>query len=352
MRIVLTGGGTAGHIIPNIALLPKLRQNYERILYIGSAQGMEKDLVCAQNIPFRAIPCEKFRRKFSLENLKIPYRVYSGYRQAKEILREFSPDVVFSKGGYVSLPVVYAAHSLKIPVVAHESDFTPGLANRLSGRCCTCICTTFEQTAAGVKHGVYTGSPIRSELYRGNRSVLHSLPFSGKKKILLCMGGSSGAEAINRSLRSIKDRLPYHIIHLTGKGKAVPSENTADYFQIEYTHHIEDYLSVADLVISRAGSNAIFELLALRKPALLIPLPKAASRGDQIDNAKYFRDQGLSHMLLQENINDESLHQAILDTEQDRSRLIHNMTLYPRPDGTDLIIQQILQASHRQNLQK
>lgn len=341
----MTGGGTAGHIIPNIALLPKLKQNFEHILYIGSEKGMEKDLISAQDIPFRTITCEKFRRKLTLENLKIPYRVYSGYRQAKTILEEFTPDVVFSKGGYVSLPVVYAAHSLKIPVVAHESDFTPGLANRLSARCCTRICTTFEQTASKLKRGVYTGSPIRSDLYHGSRSVLRSLPFSGKKPILLCMGGSSGAASLNDVLRRIKQKLPYHIIHLTGTGKAIPSENTSDYFQIEYTHHIEDYLAAADLVISRAGSNAIFELLALRKPTLLIPLPKTASRGDQIDNAKYFTEKGLSHMLLQEDLTDTTLYDAILSTDHDRANLIRNMTLYPKSDGTEQIVQQILQAA-------
>ncbi len=317
-RIVLTGGGTAGHVTPNIALLPSLKAAGFEVYYIGSYNGMEKELIEAQGIPYYGISSGKLRRYFDVKNLTDPFRVIKGFSEAVTLLKEIKPDVVFSKGGFVSVPVVTAAGRLHIPTVCHESDMTPGLANKLSFPSATKICCTFEETKDKLpaKKAVVTGSPIRSELLQGNISkALSYTGFHGEKPVLLVVGGSLGAVAVNEAIRRILPELlkEFDVVHLCGKGKLDPTLHSLEgYVQYEYvSEELRDLFALSDIVVSRAGSNAICELLALHKPNLLIPLSAAVSRGDQVLNAKSFERKGYSIVLEEEQMTDASLLQTI-----------------------------------------
>ncbi len=291
-KIVLTGGGTAGHVTPNIALMPKLIQHDFSISYIGSYEGMEKAMIEATGTPYFGIATGKFRRYFDLKNFTDPFRVIKGYFEAKSHLKQIRPDVLFSKGGFVSVPVVLAAKRLHIPTIIHESDITPGLANRICIPSASKICCNFPETIAYLPENkaVLSGSPIRRELFDGDRAKgLAFCGFNTEKPILLIVGGSLGAAAVNQAVRSILPELlkDYQVIHLCGKGKLDPSlDNIDGYVQYEFiSAELPDLMAAADLVISRAGANAICELVALCKPNILIPLPATSSRGDQILNA-------------------------------------------------------------------
>lgn len=302
-RIVLTGGGTAGHVTPNIALLPKLKELDYDIHYIGSYEGIEKKLMEDYEIPYYGIATGKFRRYFDPKNFSDPFRVIKGYSEARKILKQLKPDIVFSKGGFVSVPVVRAAASLKIPCIIHESDMTPGLANKLCIPVAEKICCNFPETLKDLpeEKAVLTGSPIREELSLGNKiAALDLCGFTANKPVIMVIGGSLGAANVNKAVR---DALPhlledFQIVHICGKEKM---DNllltTSGYKQFEYVKsELKDIFAMADIVISRAGANAICELLALQKPNILIPL-KAGSRGDQILNAKSFESQGFSIVL-------------------------------------------------------
>lgn len=324
-RIVLTGGGTAGHVTPNIALLPSLKKAGFEVFYIGSYNGMEKDLIEAQGIPYYGISSGKLRRYFDLKNLTDPFRVMKGFSEATSILKELKPDVVFSKGGFVTVPVVTAAGRLHIPTVCHESDMTPGLANKLSFPSATKICCTFEETKDKLpaKKAVVTGSPIRAELLEGNISkALAYTGFHGEKPVLLIVGGSLGAVAVNEAIRHILPELlkEFDVIHLCGKGKLDPTlHNTEGYVQYEYVNEeLRDLFALSDIVVSRAGSNAICELLSLNKPNLLIPLSAKVSRGDQVLNARSFEKKGYSIVLEEEQMTDASLLQSIRNLYNNR----------------------------------
>ena len=300
-RIVLTGGGTAGHVTPNIALFPKLREEGYDIHYIGSHDGIEKKLMEDYQIPYYAISTGKLRRYFDPKNFSDPFRVIKGYSEAKRILKTLQPDVVFSKGGFVSVPVVRAAAALKIPCIIHESDMTPGLANKLCIPVATKVCCNFPETLQNLppQKAVLTGSPIREELTKGNKfKAMEICHFSSGKPIVLVIGGSLGASGVNKLVRDALPQLleDFQVAHICGKDKV---DNllltTPGYKQFEYVkEELKDLFAMADVVISRAGANAICELLALRKPSLLIPLPATSSRGDQILNAKSFEAQGFS----------------------------------------------------------
>lgn len=299
-KIVLTGGGTAGHITPNIALLPRLKQLGYEVSYIGSYDGMEKRLLEDFDIPYFGIATGKFRRYFDLKNFTDPFRVLKGYKEARRILKELNPDVVFSKGGFVAVPVVRAAASLKIPCIIHESDMTPGLANKLCIPVAAKVCCNFPETLTGLpsEKAVLTGSPIREELSRGNKiAALNMCGFSTSKPVLMVIGGSLGAASINQAVREALPHLlkDFQVVHICGRDKIDNLLlNTKGYKQFEYLKtELKDVFAMADVVVSRAGANAICELLALRKPNLLIPL-SAGSRGDQILNAKSFESQGYS----------------------------------------------------------
>ena len=319
MKIILTGGGTAGHISPHIALYKDLSRHFDKIAYIGSSGGMEEGMIKENlHIPFFSVTVTKFDRGHLLSNFRIPYLLYKGIKDSEKILLEEKPDVIFSKGGYVSLPVVLAARKLRIPVVSHESDLSMGLANKLMKGSCKCICTTFEKTAKKVgRKGRFTGAPVREDMIKSKEESRKILGINTKKPVLLITGGSSGSRAINDCVRQSLHELMkyYYIIHLTGKNNFHKGfDCLRDYRQVEFTNDMPHFIGAADVVVTRAGSNTIFELALARKPMLLIPLPKKASRGDQILNAKYFRKQGLANMLLQEEMDTRTLVDEINQT--------------------------------------
>ena len=315
----MTGGGTAGHVTPNIALMPALQKEGYEISYIGSYDGIEKRLIEEQNIPYYGISSGKLRRYFDVKNFSDPFKVLKGYGQSIKLLKRIKPDVVFSKGGFVSVPVVLAARHCHIPAIIHESDITPGLANRIAIPKATKICCNFPETLKYLPadKAVLTGSPIRSNLFTGDKERAFALcKFEDhSKSTLLVVGGSSGSKVINTAIRNLLPELikTYNIIHLCGKGN-VDNEllDTIGYTQFEYAdEELSDMFALADLVISRAGANAICELLALHKPNILIPLSAAASRGDQILNANSFRSQGFSYVLEEEELTNTTLLEAI-----------------------------------------
>lgn len=308
-RIVLTGGGTAGHVTPNIALIPKLKELGYDIHYIGSYDGIEKRLIEEMGIPYYGISSGKLRRYFDVKNFSDPFKVAKGYFQARGLMKKLKPDIVFSKGGFVAVPVVLSAKSKHIPVIIHESDMTPGLANKLSLPSAACVCCNFPETLNYIPDGkaVLTGSPIRQELLKGDkergRAFCH---FNTEKPVIMVIGGSQGSVAVNNAIRGILPELlkKYQVIHLCGKGKIDSSkEHLEGYIQFEYIEkELTDLFALTDVCVSRAGANAICELLALRKPNLLIPLSANASRGDQILNAESFENQGFSEVLSEENL--------------------------------------------------
>jgi len=331
-RIVLTGGGTAGHVTPCIALLPELQKEGFDIQYIGSYNGIEKKLIEEYHIPYHGISSGKLRRYFDPKNFSDPFKVMKGYLEASKLMKQLKPDIVFSKGGFVTVPVVFAAKRHKIPVIIHESDMTPGLANRLALPSATKVCANFPETVKYLPadKAVLTGTPIRKELFSGNQiKGLDFCGFSANKPVILIIGGSTGSRAINEIIRGILPTLlrDYQVIHLCGKGNLDERfTETSGYVQFEYIkEELSDLLAAADLVISRAGANAICELLALRKPNILIPLPAASSRGDQILNAESFERQGYSYVLKEEDMSLSSLLPAIKTVMDQRQDYINAM---------------------------
>jgi len=306
-KIILTGGGTAGHVTPNIALIPHLKEAGYEIVYIGSYEGIEKRLISDfPEIPYYGIATGKFRRYLDIKNLTDPFRVIKGYAEAKKILQKEKPDVLFSKGGFVSVPVVRAAASLHIPCIIHESDMTPGLANKLCIPVAQKVCCNFPETLKMLpeEKAVLTGSPIREELSSGNKiAALELCKFTVSKPVVMVIGGSLGAASINQAVRDALGALlqDFQVVHICGKDKVDNLLlNVNGYKQFEYLKaELKDVFAMADVIISRAGANAICELLALKKPNLLIPLPAGSSRGDQLLNAASFESQGYS-MVIQE----------------------------------------------------
>ena len=315
-HIVLTGGGTAGHVTPNIALIPRLKELGYEISYIGSYDGIEKKLIEEMNIPYYGISSGKLRRYFDLKNFTDPFRVLKGFGEAKKLLKQLKPDVVFSKGGFVTVPVVIAAGRRKIPTIIHESDMTPGLANKICIPSATKVCCNFPETVKSLPadKAVLTGTPIRQELLNGSKEAAREFcGFTDDKPVLMVIGGSLGAASVNENIRKILPELlkEFQVIHLCGKGKM--DESLKD-------------TKGSDIVISRAGANAICELNALKKPNLLIPLSANASRGDQILNARSFERQGFSMVLEEEEITESTLLNAIRELYQNRESYVHAMS--------------------------
>lgn len=344
-RIILTGGGTAGHVTPNIALIPRLLELGYDIQYISSYQGIEKELIEPFGIPYHGISSGKLRRYFSVQNFTDPFRVLKGFGEAKRLIKELQPDVIFSKGGFVSVPVVLAGKHNKVPTIIHESDMTPGLANKIAIPSATKVCCNFPETLEHLPKdkAVLTGSPIRQELLSGNRIAAMDLcHFSADKPVILVIGGSLGSVAVNNAVRLALPELLEHfqIVHLCGKGKVDDSlTSMKGYTQFEYIKdELRDIFALADIVISRAGANAICELLALRKPNLLIPLSANASRGDQILNARSFERQGFSMVLEEEELTKESLLEAVRKLYNDRSRFMDAMRDSNQQNSIDTII--------------
>ena len=340
MNIILTGGGTAGHVTPNLALIPFLQNEGFCVHYIGMKNSIEESLICAcPNVTFHSVRSGKFRRYFSWKNFSDPFRVLAGILDARHIIQTVQPAAIFSKGGFVTVPVAFAAKQLRIPFLLHESDYTPGLANRIAIRSASKVLVTFEDTLPHTRSkGICTGTPIRSELFAGHaQRGKQYLQFFDEKPILLCMGGSQGAVAINHALReALPLLLPrFNIVHLCGASNLDSACSHEGYRQFEYMQdELPDIMAAADVVVSRAGANSIFEFLAVGLPALLIPLPKSSSRGDQILNAHYFSRKGYASILEQENLTSESLAQAVQSLYANRHQYITTMAQSPQKNGT------------------
>lgn len=329
-KIVLTGGGTAGHVTPNIALIPKLKSLGWQIEYIGSRDGIEQRLIEELNISFHGISSGKLRRYFDIQNFIDPFKIIKGILEAYFLLGKIKPNIIFSKGGFVTVPVIFGAWLHRIPIIIHESDITPGLANKISIPFATKICVTFPETQKYLPNGIFTGLPIRAEILEGNLERGRKFcEFNQDLPILLVTGGSSGSEIINSAVRKILKELTtkFQVIHGCGKGNIDPNfANYPNYKQVEYLGvELADVLAIADLVISRAGANSIFEFLALKKPHLLIPLSRAASRGDQILNAESFAQMGYSSVLSEEDLNSDRLLIAINNLFDRRQQYIDAM---------------------------
>ena len=347
-KIVMTGGGTGGHVTPNLALIPRLQADGWEVHYIGGANSAEQELISrVPGVTFYTVSVGKLRRYFDLKNFSDPFRVIKGVAQATGIIRRIKPDVVFSKGGFVSVPVVYGAKLNGVPVVTHESDLTPGLANKLCLPFAAAQCCTFPEAVKYAKgKGVYTGTPIRPEVLSGSReSGLKRFGLNGSQPVLMVVGGSSGAQAINECVRAALPELTgsFQVLHLCGSGNAAPElEGTPNYVQFEYLNEeMADAYACSDVLISRAGANTLCEILALRKPALLIPYPSSASRGDQILNAKSFADRGFSRVLDQADMTPETLTRAMIDLYHDRGSLYEAMAVENRTNGIDNVLAQI-----------
>ncbi|GGI91566.1 undecaprenyldiphospho-muramoylpentapeptide beta-N-acetylglucosaminyltransferase [Legionella impletisoli] len=348
-RIVFTGGGTAGHVTPNLALINPLQSEGWKVHYIGSEEGIEKEMISPLNIPYHAVKSGKLRRYFSWKNFLDPVKILYGIVQSFFLLHHLKPNVVFSKGGFVGFPVVVGAWLNRIPVIAHESDMTPGLANRLSFPFASKVCVTFEPAKYHFKQPSkveVTGTPIREALLKGDKTKgLETCRLQADLPCLLVMGGSLGSRVINQCLRKALDNLLsfVQIIHICGKGNVDPQLNDKKgYCQFDYVRdELGDLLAASDVVLSRSGANSLYEILALKKPHILIPLSKKASRGDQIQNARYFASLGISYVIEEEQLNPECLVKAVQEVMNTKEERIHKMKQLPIHSSSEAIIELI-----------
>lgn len=329
--IVLTGGGTAGHALPHLAIYPYIKDSFDNFYYIGSYNGIERSLL-SDKFQYFPITTTKLVRSLSLENLKIAPNLIKGTREAQNVLKKLQPSVIFSKGGYVAVPVALAANKLKIPVITHESDFSLGLANKIIAKKCDYVLTSFESVAKKLKNGVFTGPPVR-EFILNKQKALSYFGLSGKKPIILVIGGSSGSLTLNNAITGLLPDLltKYDLVHLCG-GKRI-TEKQDGYVKVGYLDDISIAYSVCDLAVSRAGAGVLFELLSLNIPALFIPLSKKISRGDQIINADYFYRKGFCNVLNEENLKNTDLMKKIDETFANADKYINNMKTYDNKCG-------------------
>ena len=339
MNILFCGGGSAGHVVPNLAVMQELSGRHT-LSYAGSRSGIEEGLVRSFGVPFYGIDCPKLVRSLTPRNLTLPFRMAKANREALALVREIKPDLVFSKGGYASLPYLLAAHRLKIPALTHESDLSPGLVTRLMGRKCRLVLTSFEDTARRFENGKYVGPPLRRELFEGNRTAARKkYGLSGEKPTLLVLGGGSGSRTLNEAVRAHLDALlqEFDVLHLVGKGNAGGAEPTRGYVPLAFEQDMGSAYAAADCVLSRAGSGTAFEAIALQKPALFVPL-EHASRGDQVENARYFERRGLAHVLSERDLN--ALPEALSALIEDEA-LKERLRCAPIPNGTPAIVKLI-----------
>lgn len=350
--IVFTGGGSAGHVTPNLAIISKLRKQGWNIQYIGSKDGIEREIIQHAGIDYHPISSGKLRRYFDLKNMKDPFKVVKGIGDAYRLMRKLKPSIVFSKGGFVSVPVIIGAWLNRIPVISHESDISPGLANKISLPFVSRICVNFPESLKYIQggKGICTGLPIRDQILQGKALKGYELcDFHKQKPVLLIMGGSLGAQKINQAVReslpSLLER--YQLVHLCGKGQTDPAyAHLRGYKQYEYMNEeLADVLAMTDLVISRAGATSIFEFLALRKPMLLIPLTRQASRGDQLLNAASFERQGYAQVLFEENLSRETLISGINEVYENREQMIASIRSNEQTQAVDTIIRLIEETS-------
>jgi UDP-N-acetylglucosamine--N-acetylmuramyl-(pentapeptide) pyrophosphoryl-undecaprenol N-acetylglucosamine transferase len=349
-RILLTGGGTAGHVTPNLALLPRLQALGFEIHYIGRKSGIERDLMTQAGIPYEGISAGKLRRYLDLRNVSDLALIALGFLQSLVRLGRWRPDVLFSKGGFVSCPVVWAAWLYRVPIVVHESDLTPGLANKLSAPFANRICYSFPETGEHLPKAkaVYTGIPIRETLLQGDAAEGRRICGLDAGPVVLISGGSQGAEVINRAVRSaLGELLPtYAVCHLCGQGGVAPDlSQQSGYSQFEYVGpELAHLLAMADLVVTRAGATTLFELLELKKANLLVPLSRKASRGDQILNARSFEKQGFSRVLAEEDLTPASLVTAVANACQHRQAMVEAMRSAGTVDGLERVLSVIVEC--------
>ena len=342
-KIILTGGGSAGHVTPNLAIIASLQESNLNAEYIGQSRGIEKQLITESGITFHSIPAGKLRRYFDVQNITDIFRVALGFIFSAYLLSRIKPNAVFSKGGFVSCPVVWAAWVLRVPVIIHESDIIPGLANRLSQPFAKKVCFAFKETLQFLPTGkaVHTGLPIRQEIHKGKKEEgMRICKFTSHKPIVLILGGSLGSQELNRIIRDCLPELTksFQVCHVCGHGNASHLETT-DYFQTEYAKkELPHFYAMADIIISRAGATTLFEILSLRKPNILIPLPLAASRGDQLLNAKSFFDSGYSTVIDQKEVTKESLLKELSLTYQNRDKYRAQMSQAHSTDATNNVI--------------
>lgn len=343
--VIFTGGGSAGHVTPNLALIKRCQEDNWQVAYVGSTNGIEKQIIERINIPYYGIATGKLRRYFSWQNFIDPFKILLGIAQAVFICWKLKPKIIFSKGGFVAFPVVVAAWLNRIPVICHESDLTPGFANRLSFPFAKLICITFAETKKYFKDQqkvLETGTPIRDSLLKGDATKGRAFcNFTSDKPIILVTGGGLGADPINFAIRAALPNLvkKFQIVHLCGKNKTDPKfDNIEGYKQFDYINEeMADLFACADFIISRAGANAIYEIIVLRKPNLLIPLSKRASRGDQILNAQYCQKLELSEVLLEENLNEQTIMKKLETLAKNQTQYVEKLNKYPLPDSVNII---------------
>jgi UDP-N-acetylglucosamine--N-acetylmuramyl-(pentapeptide) pyrophosphoryl-undecaprenol N-acetylglucosamine transferase len=360
--IVFTGGGTAGHVTPNIALI-EAYEGSAHMHYIGMKDSIEEDLLKNTPVTFYAITAGRLRRYMTLKHIGEPLKIIKGFFQSLQLLSKIKPDVVFSKGGFVAVPVVLAAWFKKIPVIAHESDMTPGLANRICLPFVKTLCVNFAEVKKYLKDGQrvhVTGTPVRQFLLKGQaKKGLAITGFEPQRKTILVIGGSLGSAVINEMLRKVLPELlkNYQVIHICGKGNLSPAlKNIAYYYQVEFVkNELADLLALSDVVISRSGANMLCELLTLAKPHLLIPLSKKASRGDQIDNALYFEKKGVSLVLQEEFLNPESLLKKLeylIDKQKELTEKIKALGMESSTQKVKDLMDETIHKSHSVCLRK
>jgi UDP-N-acetylglucosamine--N-acetylmuramyl-(pentapeptide) pyrophosphoryl-undecaprenol N-acetylglucosamine transferase len=342
--ILFTGGGTAGHVIPALPVIDACLARGDEVVFVGSRSGLEERLVGPLGVEYHGITTGKLRRYLSAENVVDAFRVVRGVWQAIAIMRRVRPDLVFSKGGFVAFPVVFAAWLARVPVIAHESDFSPGLANRLSLPFVELLCTSFSETRLTRFRGavVHTGTPVRAELLQGDRDRGRAmLGIGAGRPVVVATGGSLGADALNAAVRAALPELvgQFEVVHACGPGKLEPATARAGYHQFEFVAAgWGDLLAAADVVVSRAGANALFELLALGKPMLLVPLTARASRGDQLENAAFARAHGYAQVLQEQDLEGASLTRAIESLYADAARWRTALARFERPPALERML--------------
>ncbi|MEG1752234.1 MAG: UDP-N-acetylglucosamine--N-acetylmuramyl-(pentapeptide) pyrophosphoryl-undecaprenol N-acetylglucosamine transferase [Clostridia bacterium] len=351
--IVLTGGGTAGHVMVHVAILPELLKNFSQVHYIGT-NSIEQKIMSDKNVVFHEIKATKFTRGFTCKNFLLPFKLLKSINDCKNILKKIKPNVIFSKGGFVSLPVVIAGHKLGIPIVSHESDFSFGLANKIILKKCNKMCLTFCNTSKN-KKCVCTGLPLRKNLKNGNPFFVKCLAkFNCELPNLLIFGGSLGSKIINKTIKNCVKELTkmFNVVHIVGKNNLekklnfLNDYNIENYYQIEYANNMPDFFAWCDYILSRAGANTIFENLELKKPMLLIPLSKKGSRGDQIQNAKYFEKLGYAKVLLEENLSETLLILNLKKIVQEKNLFLQNFNNIKSNNSNENVLNVILEQSN------
>ena len=328
--IIFTGGGTAGHVFPGLAVLEELKKTWEgEILWIGSKNGMERGIVEKAGVRYVGIPCGKFRRYFSVKNIFDLFRIAFGIVKSVKIMKKIKPAFLFSKGGFVSVPPVVAAGRSGIPVITHESDSDPGLATRINAKYADKICVSFVETLEYLKpeykaKAVVTGNPIRKEIVYGDAEKGRAFIGAPKKqKIIFVLGGSQGALQINRLIEQIIEELTrdYFVVHQVGKASYRESRHSFYKTIIFIGAELPDIYAAADLVVSRAGANTLAEISATEKPCVLIPLMKGAGRGDQVKNARLYESRGAARVLIGEEATPENLLTVIRALFEDSNKM-------------------------------